>query len=158
MSIVQIFNVANIFVLPFWVLMIFLPKWKVTQRVMESYLPFVPLAAAYLYLFITSITPENAQALSSPQLADLARAFADEKVTATGWIHFLTLDLFTGRYIYLEGQKTGVWTIHSLALCLFAGPLGLLSHIFTYWITKKFFLRAGGEVVEVGEKTVSSKV
>ncbi|MGH8000967.1 MAG: abscisic acid-deficient protein Aba4 family protein, partial [Brasilonema sp.] len=34
MSIVQIFNVANLFVLPFWVLMIFLPKWKVTKQVM----------------------------------------------------------------------------------------------------------------------------
>ncbi|KAB8318082.1 DUF4281 domain-containing protein [Tolypothrix campylonemoides VB511288] len=154
MSIVQIFNVANLFVLPFWALMIFLPKWKVTQRVMESYIPFLPLAAAYLYLFVTSITPENAQALSSPQLADLARAFADEKVTATGWIHFLTFDLFVGRYIYLEGQKTGVWIIHSLALCLFAGPLGLLSHIFTYWITKKLFPPAEGEVAEVEEKTI----
>lgn len=139
MTIVQIFNIANFFILPFWILMIVLPKWNITKRVMESYIPFVPLAATYLYLFITSITPESAQAFSSPQLADLARLFADEKVTATGWIHFLTLDLFTGRYIYLEGQKTGIWTIHSLILCLFAGPLGLLSHILTDWITKVFF-------------------
>ncbi|ARV59064.1 hypothetical protein BZZ01_10825 [Nostocales cyanobacterium HT-58-2] len=154
MSIVQLFNIANIFVLPFWTLMIFLPKWKVTQRVMESYIPFVPLATAYLYLFVTSITPENAQALSNPQLADIAKFFADEKAAATGWIHFLTLDLFAGRYIYLQGQKTGVWTIHSLALCLFAGPLGLLSHIFTDWITKKFFLPTEGKAAQVGEKTV----
>ena len=49
------------------------------------------------------------------------------------------MDLFVGRWIYLEGQRTGVWTIHSLALCLFAGPMGLLSHILTDWITQKFF-------------------
>jgi len=151
MSITQIFNVANIFVLPFWVLMIFLPKWKVTQRVMESYLPFVPLAGVYLYLFVISITPENAQALSNPQLADIARFFADEKAAATGWIHFLVMDLFVGRYIYLQGQKTGIWTIHSLLLCLFAGPLGLLSHIFTYLIDKTFFRRNESEVVGVTE-------
>ncbi|NJM72452.1 MAG: DUF4281 domain-containing protein [Scytonema sp. RU_4_4] len=155
MSIVQLFNVANLFILPFWVLMIFLPKWKVTQRVMESYLPFVPLAAAYLYLLITSITPENAQALSNPQLADIARFFADEKAAATGWVHFLVMDLFVGRYIYLEGQKTGIWTIHSLALCLFAGPMGLLSHIFTDWITKAISPTAKNEAAEVAEKTVS---
>jgi Domain of unknown function (DUF4281) len=154
MAIVQIFNIANLFVLPFWALMILLPKWKITKQVMESYIPFVPLAVAYLYLFFTSITPENAQALSSPQLADLAKAFADEKVTATGWIHFLVLDLFAGRYIYLEGQKTGIWTIHSLILCLFAGPLGLLSHIFTYWIAKRFLPSAEDGVAEVSEKTV----
>ncbi|MBD2363186.1 DUF4281 domain-containing protein [Anabaena minutissima FACHB-250] len=136
MNITQLFNVANLFVLPFWALMILLPNWKVTRRVMESYIPFVPLAGAYLYLFITSITPENAQALSNPQLADIARFFADETAAATGWIHFLVMDLFVGRFIYLEGQKTGIWTIHSIILCLFAGPLGVLSHIFTVWITK----------------------
>ncbi|MBR8837750.1 MAG: DUF4281 domain-containing protein [Stigonema ocellatum SAG 48.90 = DSM 106950] len=156
MSIGQIFNVANLFVLPFWALMIFLPKWKVTQRVMESYIPFVPLAAVYLYLFVNSITPENAQALSNPQLADIARFFADEKAAATGWIHFLVMDLFVGRYIYLQGEKTGLWTIHSLGLCLFAGPVGLLSHVFTDWIYRIFFRSGEGEVVAVAEPTTSS--
>ncbi|MEH2462947.1 ABA4-like family protein [Nostoc sp.] len=157
MTISQLFNVANLFVLPFWTLMIILPNWKVTWRIMESYLPFVLLAGAYLYLFINSITPENAQALSNPQLADIARFFADETAAATGWIHFLAMDLFVGRWIYWEGQKTGIWTIHSLALCFFAGPLGLLSHILTNWITKTFFPKfQQNEAVTVGEKAASS--
>ncbi|MCJ8283628.1 MAG: ABA4-like family protein [Rivularia sp. ALOHA_DT_140] len=138
MAVTELFNIANIFVLPFWVIMIFLPKWNITQRVMKSYVPFVPLAGLYLYLFVSSITPENAQALSNPQLADIARFLGDETSAATGWIHFLVMDLFVGRYIYLAGVKTGIWTFHSLSLCLFAGPLGLLSHIFTYWITQIF--------------------
>ena len=99
-----------------------------------------------MYLFVSSITPENAQALSNPQLADIARFFGDETAAATGWIHFLVMDLFVGRWIYWEGQKTGVWTIHSLAFCLFAGPLGLLSHILTCWINQRFF--PGSERVE----------
>lgn len=147
----QLFNVANLFVLPFWALMILLPNWGVTRRVMESYIPYVVLASLYLYLFVSSITPENAQALSSPKLADIARAFGDEKVMAAGWIHYLVMDLFVGRWIYWEGQRGGIWTIHSLGLCLFAGPLGLLSHILTSWISQKFFARA-----EVEAKTVSS--
>jgi len=138
MNTTDLFNLANVFVLPFWALMILLPNWNVTRKVMESYLPFVVLAAGYLYLFVTSITPENSQAWSNPQLADIAKLFADEKVAATGWIHFLVMDLFVGRWIYWQGQKIGIWTIHSIALCLFAGPLGVLSHIFTYWITKAF--------------------
>lgn len=156
MTISDIFNIANLVVLPFWVMMIILPKWKVTQRVMESYIPFVPLALTYVYLFVVSITPENAQALSNPQLADIARFFADEKAAATGWIHFLVMDLFVGRYIYLEGQKTGVWTIHSIALCLFAGPMGLLSHILTYWISTNVFGVGKNEEVIIGEKSTSS--
>jgi len=142
----QIFNIANIFVLPFWALMIILPNWGVTRKVMESYLPFVLLAGVYLYLFITSITPENAAALSNPKLSDIAHFFADENAAATGWIHFLVMDLFVGRWIYWDGQKTGIWTTHSLAFCLFAGPLGLLSHIATNWISKLFFAQSQSNI------------
>jgi hypothetical protein len=45
------------------------------------------------------------------------------------------MDLFVGRWIYWEGQRTGVWTVHSLVLCLFAGPMGLLSHLGTNWLS-----------------------
>lgn len=133
----QLFSLSNLFVLPFWALMILLPNWGVTRKVMESYLPFVALAGLYIYLFINSLTPESTQAFSNPQLADIARLFADEKVAVTGWTHFLVMDLFVGRWIYWEGQKTGIWTIHSLIFCLFAGPIGLLSHILTRWFTKQ---------------------
>jgi hypothetical protein len=154
MTIAQLFAGANLFVLPFWVLMIMLPNWGVTRRVMASYLPFVALAGLYLYLFVSSITPENAQALSNPQLADIARFLGDEKAAATGWIHFLVMDLFVGRWIYWQGQHTGIWTIHSLALCLFAGPLGLLSHVLTRW-SQKFFAPADNAAESVSSGTSS---
>ncbi|HEY9618228.1 MAG TPA: abscisic acid-deficient protein Aba4 family protein, partial [Microcoleaceae cyanobacterium] len=49
MTIGQLFDLANLFVLPFWALMILLPNWGITKRVMESYLPFIVLAILYLY-------------------------------------------------------------------------------------------------------------
>ena len=136
MSLSSLFDAANLFVLPFWLLMILLPNWQVTRKVMASFLPFVALAGLYLYLFANSLDPDSAEAFANPQLADLARLFADERVTATGWVHFLVMDLFVGRWIYWQGQQSGIWTIHSLVLCLFAGPIGLLSHIVTRWITQ----------------------
>ena len=139
MTVSQLFDLANLFVLPFWFLMIGLPKWGITQKIMASYLPFIALAGLYIYLFSGTITPESTQALSNPQLADIARFFSTERIAATGWVHFLAFDLFVGRWIYWQGRNTGVWTIHSLILCLFAGPIGLLSHIFTTWITARFF-------------------
>lgn len=138
MTIAQLFDGANLFVLPFWVLMIALPNWSVTRRVMESWIPFVLLAGLYLYLLSGTITAEAAQALANPTLADIARFFADERAAATGWTHFLVMDLFVGRWIYWEGQRTQIWTRHSIALCLFAGPLGVLSHVLTLWITRLF--------------------
>jgi Domain of unknown function (DUF4281) len=139
MTLDLLFNGANIFVLPFWTLMILLPNWGVTRRVMESVLPFVAMAVLYIYLFGTSLDAESAAALANPKLADIAHFFTNESAAATGWVHFLLMDLFVGRWVYWEGQRTGVWTVHSLLLCFFAGPMGVLSHILTAAVSQKFF-------------------
>lgn len=36
-----------------------------------------------------------------------------------------------GRWVYLDGQKNGIFTKHSLALCYLFGPIGVLSHLLT---------------------------
>jgi hypothetical protein len=117
--------------------MIFLPNWDVTRKVILSPLPFIALAGLYIYLLIVAITPESAAALANPKLADIARFFADEGAAAVGWVHFLVMDLFVGRWIYLEGQRTGMFTAHSLIFCLFFGPIGLLSHLLTNAIVER---------------------
>lgn len=135
----RIFQAANLFVLPFWALMVLLPGWQVTQRVMQSYLPFAALASLYVYLFVT-LDGGVLEAFSDPQLelAGLAGLFANSQVMALGWVHFLVMDLFVGRWIYLQGREKQVLTRHSLALCLFAGPLGLLVHFVTEAIVFRF--------------------
>lgn len=155
LTIAELFSSANLFVLPFWGLMIFLPRWQITKTVMGSFIPFVVLAGLYVYLIAGTLTAESAQALANPTLVDIARFFGDERAAATGWVHFLVMDLFVGRWIYWEGQRTGVWTVHSIALCLFAGPLGLLSHIVTQWITQRFFQQETTEVTAPTEVSIS---
>lgn len=132
------FTGANLFVLPFWALMIIAPGWSITRRVMGSYIPYVALASLYVFLFVTLDSGVLAT-FSDPQLSleVLANMFAVPHVTATGWVHFLVMDLFVGRWIYLQGQDEGIFTRHSLALCLFAGPLGLLVHVITRTITRR---------------------
>ncbi|HIK44910.1 MAG TPA: DUF4281 domain-containing protein [Leptolyngbyaceae cyanobacterium M65_K2018_010] len=130
----QLFSAANLFVLPFWALMILVPNAKLTRTVMASLLPIATLAGLYLFLFITSFSNvEGLEAFSDPNLSlgDLAALFANPHVTATGWVHYLAFDLFVGRWIYWQGQDSGLFTRHSLALTLFAGPMGLLSHLIT---------------------------
>lgn len=133
-----LYNGANVFVLPFWVLMVILPNWSATRRLMASVLPFVPLALAYIFCFINSLDSESLEAFATPTLSVLAGLFADERVMATGWIHFVVMDLFVGRWIYLQGQEKGIFTRHSLALCLFAGPIGLLSHLITAQLQERW--------------------
>ena len=139
MTLAQLFALANLYILPFWTIMILFPKWNVTKKVMGSYLPFLPLIGAYIYYLIVTTTanPESAAALANPQLTDIARFFGEEGAAGAGWMHFLVMDLFVGRWIYWQGQEKQVWTIHSLILCLFFGPVGLLSHIITAAVFNK---------------------
>ena len=139
MTIDLIFNSANLFVLPLWVLMIFLPNWKVTRKVMESWIPLILLVPVYLYLIISSINPEFTTAVSNPTLSNITIFFGGKLAVAAEWLHLLVLDLFVGRWIYWEGQRTNVWTTHSIFFGLFSGPLALLSHVLTSWISQKFF-------------------
>lgn len=135
-----IFSSANLFVLPFWGLMILVPNTNLARRVMSSLLPIMALATLYGGLFVTSLTAvDGVEAFSNPNLslADLASLFANSHVMATGWVHYLAFDLFVGRWIYWQGQERGIVTRHSLLLCLFAGPLGLLCH----WITDSLWQR-----------------
>ena len=131
MTLDLLFQIANIYILPFWLGMIALPNWGITKKVMGSYLIFIPLIALYLYYLIVTVDPESAAALANPQLSDIARFFGQEGSAGAGWTHFLVMDLFVGRWIYWQGQEKQIWTIHSLILCLFFGPVGLLSHIIT---------------------------
>ena len=139
MFIEYLYNGANFFALPFWALMVLFPGWSVTQRVMASTLMFIPLALAYIYCFANSLDPDAMAAFANPTLSTLAGLFADERVMATGWIHYIVMDLFVGRWIYLQGQEKGIWTRHSLVLCLFAGPVGLLSHLITTQLQERVF-------------------
>jgi len=141
-----LYNGANVFVLPFWLLMVVLPNWSITRRIMASTLPFVPLALGYIFCFASSLDPESLEAFANPTLSVLAGLFADEKVMATGWIHFVVMDLFVGRWIYWQGQEKGIFTRHSLALCLFAGPIGLLCHLITAQVQERWL--GLGEVSE----------
>ena len=139
MFIEYLYNGAYFFALPFWALMVLFPGWSVTQRVMASTLMFIPLALAYIYCFANSLDPDAMAAFANPTLSTLAGLFADERVMATGWIHYIVMDLFVGRWIYLQGQEKGIWTRHSLVLCLFAGPVGLLSHLITTQLQERVF-------------------
>ena len=80
-----LFTLANVYVLPFWLLMIVLPNWEITKKVMQSYLVFLPLIILYIYLFVGALDPESIGLLASPELPGIAQAFGSEGVAFTGW-------------------------------------------------------------------------
>lgn len=46
------FQLANLYIAPFWLLMILLPHWSWTRRIMGSLWVIAPLALAYAVLVL----------------------------------------------------------------------------------------------------------
>ena len=131
----EVFNFENLAVFPFWVAMIGFPKSETTKAVVLSPLTSVACGVIYGYLAYQSfLDPDILEAFSSgakQDLASLTKGFSHEATVAVGWAHFIAMDLLAGRYIYLDGYKNEFTTRHSLALTLFFGPLGVVSHVIT---------------------------
>ena len=125
------FNLVIYYVSIFWIGMITFPNWNVTKKVMGSYLPFVPICLAYIYYLLTATDPASLKGAFNPQLTSYAQLFSQPGGALVVSIHFLVMDLFVGRWIYWQGQEKKILTTHSLILCLFFGPAGLLSHVIT---------------------------
>lgn len=129
----EVFGLSNMLVAPFWLLMILLPRWRVTRRVMRSSL--VALGPAALYAVLT--TPRLlalAPALLRPELPTIAELLGTPEGATIAWAHFLAFDLFVGRWVYLDARERGVsaWvTSPVLLLTLLVGPIGYLFHLVT---------------------------
>jgi hypothetical protein len=68
-----IFQLSNLLVMPFWLLMIFLPHWRWTRRIIASPWIVAPAAALYAVLVLPSL-PTLLPVLANPQLGAIALA------------------------------------------------------------------------------------
>lgn len=134
-----LFSLSNLFVLPFWGLMIFAPGWRWTSKVMRSLLPIAGLGALYAVLLVSQIGGA-AGALLSPSAAGIAALLGTPAGATVGWIHFLAFDLFVGRWAYLDSRERGLsaWLVSPILVFIFlAGPLGLLLYLAARWIAAR---------------------
>ena len=126
-----IFQLSNLLVMPFWLLMILLPHWRWTQRILASLWVVVPAAALYALLVLPNL-PALLPALANPQLDAIATALGAQAGATIAWVHFLAFDLFVGRWAYLDSRQRNIsaWLASpTLFLILMVGPLGLLLYL-----------------------------
>jgi hypothetical protein len=126
-----LFTASNLLVLPFWFLMIVLPRWRWTQRILQSTLVLLPFLILYTILALP-LLGELWPILLDPQLNTVAAVLGKPEVAAAGWIHYLAFDLFVGRWEFFDGQRRGLsaWLMGpALLLTLLLGPLGLLLYL-----------------------------
>jgi hypothetical protein len=130
-NVTLLFSLSNLLVLPFWALMVLLPRWRWTKRIMRS--AFVSAAPALLYAALVlprlgAIWP----AIARPTLPGIATLLGSSEGATIAWVHFLAFDLFVGRWIYLDSQErrlSPLLTAPVLFLTLMLGPLGFLIYL-----------------------------
>jgi hypothetical protein len=126
-----IFQASFILVAPFWFLMVFLPHWRWSKRIINS--PFIIAPAALLYaILVLPLIGDVLPAVMNPTLDGVAALMASEAGATIGWVHFLAFDLFVGRWAYLDSQKRGIsaWLMAPvLYFTLMLGPIGFLLYL-----------------------------
>lgn len=126
-----LFKLSGLIVLPFWGLMIFLPRWRVTKWLMRTPLACSAPAALYAALVVPRFA-EVWRVVSNPELSGIAALLGSPVGATIAWLHFLAFDLFIGRWIYLDGRERGItaWVMAPvLFLTLMLGPCGFLLYL-----------------------------
>jgi Domain of unknown function (DUF4281) len=126
-----LFRATNLLALPMWALMILLPRWRWTARIIRS--PWVSAALAILYTALVlprlgAIWPT----VSRPTLPGVEVLLGSPPGATIAWVHFLAFDIFVGRWIYLNSQERRIssWLMAPvLFLTLMLGPAGFLFYL-----------------------------
>ena len=138
----NIYLAANWGVIPFWLLLIFVPNHWFTNFFTQSIIAPLLLAIGYIYLTFNLYLEENIfdgfELYSG--LDGLYSMFANEILLLVFWLHLLSISLFAGAWIVRDARKfliPKIITIPSLVLTYFSGPVGLV----VYWFIRIFFAK-----------------
>ena len=140
-SIEMLYLWVNIGVLPFWFLIIFFPQSQLCKYFVTSIFPIFLLGSAYFFLIYKSYLNSydflgnfNLY-LGIEYLSDL---FEDKSYLLLFWIHFVSINLFTGGWVLKDSQRFYI-NKYLLAFPLISiyliGPIGL----FIYWVIRIFY-------------------
>jgi hypothetical protein len=116
---------------PFWALMILLPGWSWTRRIIGSPLIVLPVLVIYAVLVIPALG-EVLPAVASPTLDGMRDLLGTAGGAAAAWAHMIAFDLFVGRWSWLDGRDRGVPALVMapvLVLTILLGPLGLAAYL-----------------------------
>jgi hypothetical protein len=119
-----LFGVMNAVVLPAWLMLIFLPRFKWT-RIVAAYA--VPSGLAIVYLALLTMNPWPAGS-GFATLEQVTRLFSSPWLLLAGWIHYLAFDLFVGAWEVRDATRLRIphlLVVPCLILTFLIGPVGL---------------------------------
>ena len=134
---------VNLGVLPFWLILIFFPQSNLSRYFVTSIFPIIILSGAYFFILYKSYL-NSYDFLQNFNLYigldNLSDLFSDNSYLMMFWIHFISINLFTGGWIVKDAQK---FSINKILLALplvvtyLIGPIGL----FFYWLIRIFYAK-----------------
>ena len=127
-----LFKLAG-YAVPMWVLLIFLPTWRVTRWLTRSAIVPALLAILYVIGVVALIKQSGFGFLREFGTADgVSRLMAQQSIALVAWIHFLAFDQLVGFFIYRDNMQHRYVPIPVQSVILFLtlmlGPLGFLSY------------------------------
>jgi len=134
---------VNLGVLPFWLILIFFPNSNLSRYFVTSILPILILSGSYIFILYKSYLNSYdfinnfSLYLGIDYLSDL---FTDKSYLMMFWIHFISINLFTGGWMVKDSQKLSINKILMsipLIITYLIGPIGL----FFYWLIRIFYAK-----------------
>ena len=147
---VATFWFSSIFIGPLWFMMWFMPKHELTKKIVgDLRIVTIPLAISYSILLAPNLL-EVLVTLGSkmPTPTIVVDMFSRDEMIILAWLHFLVMDTFAGRYVWmrmLESNKPIQISMPILLVCMMVGPLGLLIGILATSGVKESFTTSAGD-------------
>lgn len=123
----EIFSISNLMVMPMWILMIFLPKWKITRFLIDY--KIIPILLSLIYAVYIFISIRAGGGLDFGSLDSVMELFTREDSVLAGWVHYLAFDLLVGMWILDQNKKLEInhlLIIPCLLGAFMLGPVGFL--------------------------------
>jgi len=124
------FYVCDYGVVPFWALLVFLPRARVTSLVVHSIVPACLLVPTYAWLLFGDVP--GPQGASFFTLEGVTHIFTTPRTIAACWVHYLVFDLFVGAWEARDARRRGIphlALVPCLLLTLMFGPIGLAAYL-----------------------------
>ena len=123
----EVFSISGMLAMPMWILMIFLPKWKVTRFLIDF--KIIPLLLSIIYAIYIFISIRQGGMMDFGSLASVMQLFTVENAVLAGWVHYLAFDLVVGMWMLDQNKELKIHPV-LMGPCLFGtfmfGPIGFL--------------------------------
>lgn len=123
----ELFDLSFYLAAPFWALMIILPTWSWTQKIIASPWITVPTLVVWAIVAVPVLGPLWSL-VTSPNLPKLEHLLTQPGAVTLVWAQIIAWDLFIGRWMYLDGRRRELSPLLMSPLLIFTvllSPVGL---------------------------------